>query len=213
MSSNSTMSGFSLLEIIIAMGLIAIVGAFASRAFLNSKSTGARISENQEYRQIDHLIKTALVDAIANSNCQKPHTLAASIPITDDIELQYFDTTVDLSHSARLENHQALRRCQKPLNPGADGLYRFCTRVVVTSKKGVRSFSDASFVKSTNAFMEIMMEPYNFAESKRENCKKLKDKNPNVGVRIAYSLFWDIKENNEFRTRRKNGVYLSLVPQ
>lgn len=201
--------GFSLIELLLALGLLAMLALAFSKAFTNSMSSRKQISQKESYQQIDHILKKALVDIIVESKCRKVENFAEKITLMEGVSLQHLTKISSLQNPPSPTNAAALKRCEQP-GKLQNNIYHFCLRLDVSATQNLQHLGLDSLLGAKNTFIEVLAEPFNFQRSSPATCQDLANNSAIHGLRILYSLYWDTTQKSGIQTHKKNGVFLSL---
>ncbi|SMF12655.1 type II secretion system protein [Pseudobacteriovorax antillogorgiicola] len=215
---NSHEAGFTLLQVIVMVSLLAVVATMVFRASVQSNQAKKIIRAGQNYEDINQLFINELAAVLKNpagTQCFAPNDFskplsaglsASEMKHTKNIEAGVSkDVKAAMSRSSSIG--KALDRCKDRVrtitngSSATDNKLHFCLKFdqVATAPRN-------SFLNSEHAFAEVAIHLKDFHSDSDLSCADYKTSTA-AGAQIFYSLFWTTEVGGKLRYKRKNGVF------
>ncbi|NRA67214.1 MAG: hypothetical protein HRU19_22210 [Pseudobacteriovorax sp.] len=199
MNKSNKSDGFSLLQIIIIAGILAIAATFVSRSIIQSKHLEKRAKEQSKVEglvpQITNIVTTALANQLTAGSCFAEDFLNTDI----NTEAGRFRLIAQRNIGTGLANpvrqnflnsttaQAAAGRCQTPitiLSSATDTEIRYCYQF--TPDNGADT---NSLLRSPHAFLEIKLSFIHLALDQPISCNDYISGGTDVGIKLLQSLY------------------------
>ena len=219
-------SGFTILQLLVAIGLASLVFAATSGIQLSQLRSKRMIAANEDYLSLDQSLTFELSrivqTAFALPNCFDAASIA-TIPIdpANNIDLHYVrDLARNIAdNEIRRQVQRTLvtdptvtgvtGRCRNPRFIGQGGANRnqqnsvyFCLEADTDQNNRLQSV-----LASTHSFMEVAIVFRNGNNDDLISCRNFINQSDTI-AQVFYSVYWIHEDTSEFIYRRKNGSFL-----
>ena len=225
-------AGASLVGIMVALAITAIIGIVISQSWLNRARLKSRLTQARTYGEIDEAFRLAVVNQasaairVAGSGCARPRDMFRKVDVLPG--LMFMEYTTDFTTRAITAKNPAnlalgKHRCKTraPEYPtdaraSSQNRYYFCVELQLANSAARKSLGDGAPLKMTTpssvgegAYAEIVLELQNGHSFRPVSCRDFQNSSSH-GMKVHYSLHWlapDAGQKDKYDWRRKNGVF------
>lgn len=211
-------SGFTLVQVIIASSLLAILGVLFFRSQVQTLQSKKSLRANQGYQEINQIFVSEITEVLKNPNspqCFTPESFNIEFSTgSKNSQINFIDDILEGSSQDMIDSVNqssiikgARQRCSTKIvqigneySP-QDSKMHFCLKF-----EGINELEFNSLLSSDLAFAEIAIHLKDLHTDEAISCQDYKQ-SLSAGAQVFYSLYWAIPMGGEIQFKRHNGTF------
>lgn len=216
--------GFSLVSVLLMLGIISISIIGFSRYISSSRTAKARLKSNQSAGDVETILQTIISQKAQNffeQSCKKKVTLTDT-PIGSSVKVGSFNNLNNFPSQANSTQTAARDRClqgtsRRPKSASsqdASGVH-FCFKFDFPSDQVKSKLSQSSFGRNDWGFVEVYARNLTTDTLTPVKCSTIASKKypPNTGMDIYYTLYWIRKLKSKYIQKTRNSHFFVTLPR
>lgn len=212
-------AGFSLIEVIIGVGLLCVVGYGFSQVVVSNMDARNNVDAENAYQEIEPALQTVLTQSLrtymtAPSPCRK--AFAINVPF-GAYTITSMSSLAGVMRAPSAGFNATATRCRTSPRLGLLGNPSNAYFCLNFTRAGSGLMS-GSFTGSRSAFAEVLVRTQNLQTGNPETCDAFADaaRGPMLnasgsGAAIYYTMYWLVEHGIEQRLMRRNGFFFLTV--